>query len=63
MHGSLGRGAVFHSLPLDYFDVQDFKLLVDISSFEMIVASSQHYGLKCLLFARCLMVYKKNFEL
>ena len=36
----------FPSLPLDYFDVQDLKVLFGIILFEIIVASSQHYGLK-----------------
>ena len=35
----------FSSLPLDYFDVQDLKILVDVISFEISVAGSQHYGL------------------
>ena len=39
----------------DYFDVQDLKILVNIISFEIIVASSQHYSLKCF-FAGCLTV-------
>ena len=54
IHGSLGRGTVsfpFPSLRLGYFDVQDLKILLGIISFEIIVyvASSQHYGLKCLM--------------
>ena len=48
----------FLSLSLGYFDVQDLKILLGIISFEIIVGSSQHYGLKCI-FARCLIVYKK----
>ena len=38
----------FPSLPLDYFDVQDLKILLRIISFEIIVACPQHYGLKCI---------------
>ena len=45
----------FPSLPLDYFDVQDSKILVSIISFEITVASSQHFDLKCF-FAGCLIV-------
>ena len=37
----------FPSLPLDYFDIQDLKILLGFISFEIIVANSQHYGLKC----------------
>ena len=48
----------FPSLPLDYFDVQDLKILPSIISLEMIVASSRHYA----FFAGSLIVYKKNFE-
>ena len=52
----------FPSLPLDFFEVQDLKILLGIISFEIIVASSQHYSLKCF-FARCFIVYKTlNFE-
>ena len=53
----------FPSLPLDYFDVQDFKILLGIISFVIIVASLRQYNLKCI-FAGCLIVYKKtlNFE-
>ena len=52
----------FPSLPLDYFDVQNLKILLGIISFEVIVGSSQHYDLKCI-FSRCLIVYKNfNFE-
>ena len=54
----------FPSIPLDYSDVQDLKVLLAIISFEITVASSQHYGLKCIFF--CLMldrIYKTlNFE-
>ena len=39
---------LFASLPLDYFDVQDLKILLSIISFAIIVASSKHYGLKCI---------------
>ena len=50
--GSIGRDTVFlcFSQPpfLDYFDVQDLKILLGIISFEIIVASSQHYGSKCI---------------
>ena len=50
------------SLPLDYFDVQDIKILLGIISFEVIIASSRHYDLKCI-FAGCLIVHKTlNFE-
>ena len=54
----------FPSLPLGYFDVQDLKILLSVISFEIIVSSSRHYGLKCIFFAGCLIVYKKtlNFE-
>ena len=38
----------FPSLLLDCFDFQDLKILLGIISFEVIVASSQHYGLKCI---------------
>ena len=38
----------FPSLSLDYFDVQDLKILLGIISFEIIVVSSQQYGLKCM---------------
>ena len=37
----------FPSLPLDYFYVQDLKMLLSmITAFEIIVASLQNYGLK-----------------
>ena len=53
----------FPSFPLDYFDVQDLKILLGMISFEIIVASLQHYSLKCI-FPQCLIVYKEtsNFE-
>ena len=38
----------FPSLPLDYFDVQDLKILLGMISFEIVAASLQHYGLKCI---------------
>ena len=38
----------FPSLPLDYFNVHDLKILLSIISFEIIVASSRHYSLKCM---------------
>ena len=38
----------FTNLLLDYFDVQDLKILLDIISFQIIVADSQRYGLKCI---------------
>ena len=37
----------FPSLPLDYFDVQDLKMLLGIISFEIAAASSQQYSLRC----------------
>ena len=40
----------FPSLPLDYFDVQDLNILLGIISVEIIVTSSQHYGLKRIIF-------------
>ena len=54
----------FAILPMDYFDVQDLKILLSIISFEIIVASSQHYMALKAFFAGCLIVYKKtlNFE-
>ena len=42
-------------IPLDYFDVQDIKILLSIISFEITVASSQHYSLNAV-FAGCLIV-------
>ena len=47
----------FPSLPFDYFDVQDIKILLGAISFEIIVACPQHYGLKCI-FSRCMIGYK-----
>ena len=38
----------FPSLIFDYFDVQDLNILLGIISFKIIVASSRHYGLKCI---------------
>ena len=35
----------FPSLLLDHFDVQDLKILLSIISFQITVASSQHYAL------------------
>ena len=55
----------FPSIPLDYFGIQDLKILLGIISVAIVVASSRrHYGLK-YIFAGCLIVYKKtlNFEL
>ena len=49
----------FPSLPSDFFDVQVLKILLSIISFEIIVASLQHYGLNPF-FARCLIVVYKN---
>ena len=46
--GEIRLSFPFPSLSLDYFDVQDSKILIGIISFEIIVASSQHYGLKCI---------------
>ena len=51
-------GEIQFSFPLDYFDVQDLKILLDIILFEINVASSRHYGLKCI-FCRMLIVYKE----
>ena len=48
LHGSLGRDTVFFPL----------KILLVIIAFEIIVASSQHYGLICIFFAGCLTVNK-----
>ena len=45
--GHLGKiqfSIPFPSLSLEYFDVQDLKILFGIISFEIMVASSQHYG-------------------
>ena len=52
----------FPSLILDHFDVQDLKILLGIISFEVIVASSQHYGLKCI-FCLILDLHKKLLKL
>ena len=47
----------FPSFPLDYFKVQDLKILLGMISFEIVVASLQHYSLKCI-FSRCLIVFE-----
>ena len=50
----------FPSLLIDHFDVQDLKIFLGIISFEILVASSQHYVLKCIF---CWMLEKTlNFE-
>ena len=46
--GEVQSSFLFPSLPLDYFDVRDLKILFGIMSFEIIVARPQHYGLKCI---------------
>ena len=46
--GEIQFSFLLPSLPLDYFDVQDLKILLGIISFNVIVASSRHYGLKCI---------------
>ena len=46
--GEIQSSPPFPSLPLDYFNVQDLKVLLSIISFEIIGASSQHYGVKCI---------------
>ena len=51
--GELQFSFPFLSLPLDYYDVQDLKILLGITSCEIFVASSQHYGLK-YIFCRML---------
>ena len=56
----------FSSLSLDYFDVQDLKILLGIILFEIIVASSRHYDLKrcifCLMLDRIYIYKTLNFE-
>ena len=55
--GHLGEILFSFRLPLNYFDVQDLKILLGIILFEIIVASSRHYGLK-FFFAGCLIMCK-----
>ena len=45
--GEIQFSFLFRSLPLDYSDVlKNLKILLDIISFELAVASSRHCGLK-----------------
>ena len=48
----------FPSFPLDYFDIQDLKILLGMISFEIIVAGLQHYSSKCI-FTWCFIVPQK----
>ena len=61
--GEVQSSFPFPGFPLDYFDVQDLKILLGMISFEIIVASLQHYNLKCI-FARVLDHIQKtsNFD-
>ena len=46
--GAIQFSSPFPIFPSDYFDVQDLEISLEIRiiSFEIIVPSSQHYGLK-----------------